>query len=611
MRGPKAMRAAALIALAIPTLSFADEPSADFRARLPEDEIIYFLLPDRFDNGDTANDKGGMKGDRLSHGYDPTSKGFYHGGDLKGLIRRLDYIQGLGATAIWVGPIFRNKPVQGPKGQESAGYHGYWITDFTHVDPHFGTDADFTVLVEAAHRRGMKVYMDIIANHTADVIRYRECPDRPCAYRSRADYPYRRRGGIGGKAINPGFTGDQDLEETNFARLTDPSYAYTPFVPKGEEKVKFPAWLNEPLYYHNRGETTFSGESSTMGDFVGLDDLMTEHPRVIAGMIDIFGGWIDRFGIDGFRVDTVRHVDPHFWQQFVPAMQARARAKGIPNFHIFGEVAVETIDAGPLAWHTKKGGFPAVLDFAFRQAALETVAGNGATAIWERMLQGDALYREGEVTAQRLPTFISNHDAGRFATFVRKAFAQASEDEVLRRVMLANAMLLTMRGVPTIYYGDEQGFVGDGGDQDAREDMFGSRVASYNDNRLLGTDATTAMPRFDASHPLYREIAELAHLRASHAALRRGHQVIRARGDRPGLFAISRFDPDSRAEVLIAFNTSTAPIKAQVEVDSRSSQFTTLAGAECAASVSAPGSLAVSLPPLSYSVCAARSVVPQ
>ena len=611
MRGRKAMRAAALIALAIPTLSFADEPSADFRARLPEDEIIYFLLPDRFDNGDTANDKGGMKGNRLSHGYDPTSKAFYHGGDLKGLIRRLDYIQGLGATAIWVGPIFRNKPVQGPKGQESAGYHGYWITDFTHVDPHFGTDADFAALVEAAHRRGMKVYMDIIANHTADVIRYRECPDSPCAYRSRADYPYRRRGGIGGNAINPGFTGDQDHEETNFARLTDPSYAYSPFVPKGEEKVKFPAWLNEPLYYHNRGETTFSGESSTMGDFAGLDDLMTEHPRVIAGMIDIFGGWIDRFGIDGFRVDTARHVDPHFWQQFVPAMQARAKAKGIPNFHIFGEVAIETIDAGPLAWHTKEGGFSAVLDFAFRQAALETVAGNGATAIWERMLQGDPLYREGEATARQLPTFISNHDAGRFATFVRKAFAQASEDEVLRRVMLANAMLLTMRGVPTIYYGDEQGFSGNGGDQDAREDMFGSRVASYNDNRLLGTDATTAMPRFDTSHPLYREIAELAHLRTRHAALRRGHQVIRARGDQPGLFAISRFDPDNRTEVLITFNTSTAPIKAQVEVDSRSSQFTTLAGAECSVGVSAPGSLAVSLPPLSYSVCATRSVVPQ
>ena len=113
------------------------------RERLPEDEVIYFLLPDRFENGDPSNDRGGLEGDRLTTGFDPTRKGFYHGGDLKGLIRRLDYIQALGATAVWLAPIFKNKPVQGPPGQETAGYHGYWITDFTRVDPHLGTDADF------------------------------------------------------------------------------------------------------------------------------------------------------------------------------------------------------------------------------------------------------------------------------------------------------------------------------------------------------------------------------------------------------------------------------------------------------------------------------------
>ena len=100
-------------------------PAEDMRARPPEQEVIYFVLPDRFENGDTSNDKGGLKGDRLKTGFDPSDKAFYHGGDLKGLTQRLDYIQGLGATAIWVGPIFKNKPVQGPKGQESAGYHGY------------------------------------------------------------------------------------------------------------------------------------------------------------------------------------------------------------------------------------------------------------------------------------------------------------------------------------------------------------------------------------------------------------------------------------------------------------------------------------------------------
>ena len=158
---------------------------ADYRARLPQDEVIYFVLPDRFENGDPSNDRGGLSGGRLQTGFDPTAKGFYHGGDLKGLIERLDYIQGLGATALWVAPIFKNKAVQGPPGHESAGYHGYWITDFTQVDPHFGTNADFKALVDAVHARSMKFYMDIVVNHTADVIYFQECVGKnDCPYRA-------------------------------------------------------------------------------------------------------------------------------------------------------------------------------------------------------------------------------------------------------------------------------------------------------------------------------------------------------------------------------------------------------------------------------------------
>ena len=156
----------------------------------------------------SANDRGGLEGDRLTTGFDPTSKAFYHGGDLKGLTARLDYIQALGATAIWLAPVFKNKPVQGAPGHESAGYHGYWITDFTRVDPHLGDEAQLHAFVDAAHARGMKVYLDIITNHTADVIEYRECPT-PCPYRSRADYPYTRRGGPQGAPINDGFAGDE------------------------------------------------------------------------------------------------------------------------------------------------------------------------------------------------------------------------------------------------------------------------------------------------------------------------------------------------------------------------------------------------------------------
>jgi len=594
--------------VAVPQIANAgpQPAAASYRDRLPEDEVIYFVLPDRFENGDPNNDAGGLKGDRLVTGFDPTARGFYHGGDLKGLLERLDYIQALGATALWVGPIFKNKPVQGPKGNESAGYHGYWITDFTRVDPHFGTNADFKALVHAAHARGMKVYMDIIANHTADVIKYRECePDKPCAYRNRADYPYTRRGGVGGPAINQGFLGDGIETPKNYARLTDPNWAYTPYLPKGEEKAKSPAWLNDPIYYHNRGDSTFSTEDSQLGDFSGLDDLMTENPRVIAGMIQIYGKWIDDFGVDGFRIDTAQHVDAAFWRAFVPAMLARAKARGIPNFHIFGEVFTGDLDVARLAAHTRVDKLPAVLDFAFERAVADTVARGAPTSELFHMFFGDAAYEHGEATARTLPTFLGNHDMGRFAMFVKAGMPQASDDEVLKRVILGHAMLLTLRGVPTIYYGDEQGFVGKGGDQLAREDMFASKVAVYNDTRLLGTTKTTATPSFGTENPIFRTIAELARIRTSHRALTRGRQAPRAWGDKPGLFAVSRFDPDTGKEILIAFNTSTAPVTANVLVDDKSTAFTALHG-RCEGKATAPGSLKVSLDALDFIICEAQ-----
>lgn len=578
---------------------------ADLRARTPEQEIVYFVLPDRFANGDPGNDRGGLKGGPLQTGYDPTSRAFYHGGDLKGLTAKLDYIQGLGATAIWLAPIFRNKPVQGAKGQESAGYHGYWVTDFTTVDPHFGTDKDFRALVDAAHARGMKVYMDIIANHTADVIQYRESPTSAPPYRSKGDYPWSRRGGAAGQPINAGFAGDHDGSAGNWAKLTDPAFAYTPFVPKGEDRVKVPGWLNDPIYYHNRGDTDWKGESAQYGDFVGLDDLATENPRVVAGFIDIYKGWIDRFGIDGYRIDTARHVNPEFWRAFIPAIRAHAAAKGIPHFHIFGEVATGDYDPALLASWTRNAAFPAVLDFAFMRAAVDAASGKTGTDMLARLGEDDVLYEGGKAAALQLPTFLGNHDAGRFAFFLRQAKPGMSADEELARTMLGHAMLLTLRGVPTLYYGDEQGFAGAGNDQQARQDMFASKVAEYNADRLVGTSATTATGSFNTDHPLYRAIAALAKVRRATPALSRGATLLRASSDKPGLFAISRIDPDSGREVLVAFNTSPAPLSAKIAVDPASAGFTALAGA-CPAAPQAPGSLALSLPAFGYAVCAAH-----
>ncbi|WP_298689866.1 alpha-amylase family glycosyl hydrolase [uncultured Sphingomonas sp.] len=602
----KTILAALAMATATTTAMAASTRAPDLaavRARLPQDEVIYFLLPDRFENGDVANDRGGLGTDRLTNGFDPTDTAFYHGGDLKGVVKRLDYIQALGATTIWIAPIFTNKAVQGSPAHPSAGYHGYWITDFTHVDPHFGSDADFAALVRAAHARGMKVILDIVVNHTADVIQYRECPTHVCPYRSRADYPYQRQGGPNGAPINAGFAGDEDGSTANFAKLTRPDYAYTPYIPAGEEHEKTPAWLNDPIYYHNRGHTTFTGESATMGDFGGLDDLFTENPRVIKGFIDIYSAWIDRYGIDGYRIDTARHVDPAFWQAFVPAILARAKADGIPNFHIFGEVNIDRMDPGYLAHYTQVDRLPAVLDFAFRRAVIDTVADGKGTEELADLFAGDALYRGGAAAAQQLTTFISNHDNGRFASLVLKAHPGIADGELRRRVTLGYAMLMTLRGVPSFYYGDEQGFSG-GEDQAGREDMFASQTAPYAAEHLIGTGETGARAHFETDGPLFHALAELARLRTANPALTEGRQIVRASEDTPGLFAVSRIDPRTGREIVVAFNTSTAPIHRHVQVELGSSHFTALHGA-CAATAAAPGSLAIDLAPLDYIVCAA------
>ena len=134
---------------------------------------IYFVMPDRYANGDPANDRGGASGGQSVTGYDPADIGWYHGGDLKGLTGSctdtrtgLARIKGLGFTAIWIAPVVVKQPVQG----DSAAYHGYWGLDFTKVDPHLGTEADFKAFADCAHSLGLKVYLDIVVNHTADVI---------------------------------------------------------------------------------------------------------------------------------------------------------------------------------------------------------------------------------------------------------------------------------------------------------------------------------------------------------------------------------------------------------------------------------------------------------
>jgi glycosidase len=280
-------------------------------------------------------------------------------------------------------------------------------------------------------------------------------------------------------------------------------------------------------------------------------------------------------------------------------MLARAKAKGIPNFHIFGEVADDTGQTGVLAKHTRRDRLPSVLDFAFGVKAIETVSG-GPTEVWREFFAQDVLYEGGDASARQLPTFLGNHDKGRFSTFIRKALPNIGEDELLKRLELGHVLLMTARGVPTIYYGDEQGFLGDGNDQDAREDMFASKVAVYNDNDLVGSNATTAQANFDTSQPLYRLIRELAVIRKAHPALQDGATVFRAGTEGPGLLAFSRVL--NGREVLVAVNTSSQPVEQNVVVEDSSARFTALAGT-CPTAAAAPGSVRISLPPLGYAIC--------
>jgi glycosidase len=231
----------------------------------------------------------------------------------------------------------------------------------------------------------------------------------------------------------------------------------------------------------------------------------------------------------------------------------------------------------------------------------EVLAGDAGTSVLARLYQDDGLYEGGAPAALRLPTFTGNHDFGRFAYLVRKARPQASDDEVLKRVMLANAMMFLLRGVPVIYYGDEQGFVGHGIDQASRQDMFASQVASYNDQPLLGTASTTARDNYDALHPLYQQLTRLAVLRKQYIELRRGRQVVRAQQREAGLFAASRIGNGGR-EILVAFNTSLAPITAQVEIESGTRAFTPLEG-QCP-KPDVPGTVKLTVPALGYVACA-------
>lgn len=511
-------------------------------------QTFYFVLTDRFANGRTDNDTGGYPGGPDETGFDPTRIGFYHGGDFAGLTAKLDYIKHLGATAVWVTPPFKNKPMQAG----SAGYHGYWVLDFLHVDPHLGTDADFRKFVTEAHARGLKVYMDIIANHTADVIGYQ---GGRYDYVEKSVAPYRDAQGRPFDEHAVAYNGLNSADA--FPTLAaERSFPYVPIVPPAEAHAKNPAWLNNPIYYHNRGNSRFVGASSLDGDFSGLDDLFTENPVVVRGFIDIYRQWIEGFGIDGFRIDTVKHVNLEFWQAFAPAIREIARRAGRPDFIQFGEVADETLDVPLLSAFATDGQLDASLDFGFFVAARSYISKVHSGAELAELFALDDYYTDHAGNAHTATTFLGNHDGGRFAYFLQHDNPDASPEQLLALTKLGHGLLFLVRGQPVLYYGDEQGMIGrGGGDMQARGDMFASQAPDFKNAPQLGTTRTGADDKFDEQHPLYRAFHDLAALRHAHPALSRGAMITRATGE-SALFAFSRIERSELVEYLAVFNNS-------------------------------------------------------
>ena len=297
------------------------------------DEVFYFVMTDRFANGDTANDDGRPDRRPPSHGLRPDRQGLLPRRRPRRPARRSSTTStGLGTTAIWLTPSFKNRPVQGEGANASAGYHGYWITDFTQIDPHLGTNAELEALIAEAHARGIKVYFDIITNHTADVIDYEE---GQYSYVDKATAPYRD---AAGDAVRPGRRTPGDAAP--FPALdAATSFPYTPVLTPEDADRQGAGVAQRPDAATTTAATRPSRASrSTYGDFVGLDDLFTEHPdgrRRLRRRLP---------GLGRLRHRRLPHRHRQARQLRVLAAVRRQRARprrtrvGNDDFFMFGEV---------------------------------------------------------------------------------------------------------------------------------------------------------------------------------------------------------------------------------------------------------------------------------
>jgi glycosidase len=459
-------------------------PSPDWR-----DQVVYFVMTDRFADGQPGNN------DQGAGEFHPGESGRYNGGDLAGLRQHLDYISGLGATALWITPPVANQWMD-PSGQY-AGFHGYWAENFMQVDKHLGGLADYKHLSDALHRRGMYLVQDIVVNHTGNYFAYRG----------------------GWDPADPARFYDPHTASPPVPRPSQPPFDRNDPRDPDQRRAATYHWTPDVVDYNQREQELNFQMSS-------LDDLNTENPRVRRALRRSYGWWIREVGVDAFRVDTAFYVPPDYFADFLgshdpqaPGMDEVARRTGRRQFLVFGEGfgidragqdiqarKIESYMTDARTGRSPRALMPGMLNFPLYGALGDTFArGRPPAELADRISRMMRLHAR----PLRMPSFVDNHDVDRFLA--------GGSDAGLRQALLS---IMTLPGIPVIYYGTEQGF------REQRAAMFAAGFGSG------GRD------HYDTTAPLYRTLAELTALRRSHRVLSRGNPtVLHANAAQPGALA--------------------------------------------------------------------------
>lgn len=459
-----------------------------------EDQIIYFIMIDRFANGDTSNDVLTESG--IDSGF-VNSK--YNGGDIQGLIDQLDYIEELGVTAIWVTPPVANQWWDGTV--DYGGYHGYWARDFKKVDEHFGNVELYKKFVEEAHKRGIYVIQDVVTNHTGNFIIYR----------------------------NGNYSLNNMSVPTN--KPTQYPFNMNDYNDPEQRKLNVYHWPSE-IKEPNRYNTEFSD----------LDDLNTENPLVIEALKDSYIFWVEEADVDGFRIDTAIYVEPEFWPEFLYGENGifdAALKLGKNDFLVYGEA---WITPSPFSNNAEKEinaffnlGFNSMLDFPL-QTDIKRVfkEGKPTSYLQYRLEQREIMY----TNPARMVTFVDNHDMDRFL--------KASDINSLKQAL---ALIFTIPGIPTIYYGTEQNFV------ETRATMFADGFASDDKDH------------YDTTTPTFQFIRELASLRKNTPTFKYGKvEVLFSDNLGPGPFVYKIYD-DSKIYVVMMNTSSNKKHATRINLD--------------------------------------------